>query len=96
MEHRYYGGAEPKRRGRGVQAGGARWWKKASRQKQQTKKKPKAEQRKQEAEECKGGPGLSHRRSGRREAESFTVRPEESNSMEQELSEVNWRMERRL
>ena len=35
------------------------------------------------------GPVLSHRRSGRREAESFTVRPEESNSMEQELSAVN-------
>ena len=32
---------------------------------------------------------LSHRSSGRREAESFTVRPEESNSMEQELSAVN-------
>ena len=41
----------------GVQAGGAWWWKKASRQKQQTKKKPKAEQRNQEAEECKGVPG---------------------------------------
>ena len=53
MEHRYYGGAEPKRRGRGDQAGGARWWKKASRQKKKTKK-PKARQRKQEAEECKG------------------------------------------
>ena len=35
------------------------------------------------------GPVLSHRSSGRREAESFTVRPEESNSMEQELSAVN-------
>ena len=35
------------------------------------------------------GPVLPHRRSGRREAESFTVRPEESNSMEQELSTVN-------
>ena len=58
MEHRYYDRAEPKRRGRSDQAGGARWWKKASRQKQQTKKKkPKAEQRKQEAEECKGAPG---------------------------------------
>jgi len=56
MEHRYYGEAEPKRRGRGDQAGGARWWKKASRQKQKTKK-PKARQRKQEAEECKGAPG---------------------------------------
>src|SRR6185503_11441823 len=42
------------------------------------------------------GPGLSHRSSGRREAESFTVRPEESNSIEQELSAVNWRIERRL
>jgi hypothetical protein len=39
---------------------------------------------------------LSHRRSGRRVAESFTVRPEESNSTEQELSEVNRRIERRL
>ena len=95
MEHRYYGRAEPKRRGRGDQAGGARWWKKTSRQKQKTKK-PKARQRKQEAEECKGGPGLSHRRIGRREAESFTVRPEESNSIEHELSAVNWRIERRL
>ena len=53
MEHRYYGGAEPKCRGRGDQAGGARWCKKASRQKQKTKK-PKVRQRKQEAEECKG------------------------------------------
>ena len=35
------------------------------------------------------GPVLSHRRSGRREAESLTVRPEESNLMEQELSAVN-------
>ena len=35
------------------------------------------------------GPVLSHRRSGRREAESYTMRPEESNSMEQELSAVN-------
>ena len=42
------------------------------------------------------GPGLSHRRSERREAESFTIRPEESNSIEQELSAVNWRMKRRL
>ena len=56
MEHRYYGGAEPKRRGRGDQASGARWWKKASWQKQQTEKKSKAEQWKQEAEECKGAP----------------------------------------
>ena len=55
MEHRYYGRAEPKRRGRGDQAGGARWWK-VSRQKQQTKK-PKARQRMQEAEGCKGAPG---------------------------------------
>ena len=45
---------------RGVQAGGARWWKKVSRQKQQTKKKkPKAEQRKQEVEECKGAPAVT-------------------------------------
>ena len=35
------------------------------------------------------GPVLSHRSSGRREGESFTVRPEESNSIEQELSAVN-------
>ena len=42
---------------RGVQAGGAKWWKKALRQMQQTKKKSKAEQRKQEAEECKGALG---------------------------------------
>ena len=35
------------------------------------------------------GPVLSHQRSGRREAESITVRPEESNSMEQQLSAVN-------
>ena len=34
------------------------------------------------------GPELSHRK-GRREAESFTVRPDESNSIEQELSAVN-------
>ena len=56
MEHRYYDRAEPKRRGRGDQAGGTRWWKTASRQKQQTKKKSKAEQRKQEDEGCKGAP----------------------------------------
>ena len=55
MEHRYYDRAEPKRRGRGDQAGGARWWKTASRQKQQTKKS-KAEQWKQEDEGCKGPP----------------------------------------
>ena len=54
MEHRNYDRAEPKRRGRDDQAGGARWWKTASRQKQQTKKKSKAEQRKQENEGCKG------------------------------------------
>ena len=62
-----------------------------SRQKRQTKtarakKKARVVQRK-----AKGvkGPVLSHRSSGHREAESFTVRPEESNSMEQELSVVN-------
>ena len=55
MEYRYYHLAEPKRRGRGDQAGGARWWKTASRHKQQTKKS-KAEQRKQEDEGCKGAP----------------------------------------
>jgi hypothetical protein len=42
------------------------------------------------------GPELSQRRSGRLEAESFTVRSVESNSTEQALSVVNWRMERRL
>ena len=55
MEHRYYDSAEPKHRARGDQAGGAKWWKTASRQKQQTKES-KAEQRKQEDEECKGAP----------------------------------------
>jgi hypothetical protein len=39
---------------------------------------------------------LSHWRRGRRVAESFTVRPEESNSTEQELSAVKRRIERRL
>jgi hypothetical protein len=39
---------------------------------------------------------LSHLRRGRRVAESFTVRPEESNSIEQELSAVKRRIERRL
>jgi hypothetical protein len=42
------------------------------------------------------GPVLSHRRRGRRVSESFTVRPEESNSTEQELSVVKRRIERRL
>ena len=64
-----------------------------SRQKRQTrtaraKKKTRVVQRKKEDESVKG-PVLSHLSSGRREAESFTVRPEESNSMEQELSAVN-------
>jgi hypothetical protein len=42
------------------------------------------------------GPVLLQRRRGHREAKSFTVRPEESNSTEQELSAVNRRIERRL
>jgi hypothetical protein len=39
---------------------------------------------------------LSHLRRGCQVAESFTVRPEESNSTEQELSAVKRRIERRL
>ena len=56
MEHRYYNRAEPKRRGRGDQAGGARWWKTAPWQRQQTKKKSKVKQRKQKNEGCKAVP----------------------------------------
>jgi hypothetical protein len=39
---------------------------------------------------------LSHLRRRHRVAESFTVRPKESNSIEQELSAVKRRIERRL
>jgi len=57
-------------------------------------KKAKEVQRKPENEGCREA--QLQRRRGRREAKSRTVRPEGSNSIEQELSVVKRRIERRL